>query len=78
MIKFIKRSNLKELGNIVSKIDEKIDDKTYEKIKKYISKIEKRDLEEYKYGSSWIDKWFMRRDISKINSLLKPFSIIVV
>lgn len=74
MIKFIKRTNLKELENIVSKID----DKTYAKIKKYIGKIEKRDVEEYKYGSSWIDKWFMRRDISKINSLLKPFSIVVV
>jgi|688.fasta_scaffold00680_23 hypothetical protein len=78
MIKFIKRTNLKELENIVSKIDDKIDDKTYAKIKKYISKIEKRDIEEYKYGSSWIDKWFMRLDISKINSLLKPFSIVVV
>lgn len=74
MIKFIKRSNLKELENIVSKIDDKI----YVKIKKYINKIEKRDIEEYKYGSSWIDRWFMRRDISKINSLLKPFSIVVV
>jgi hypothetical protein len=74
MIKFIKRSNLKELENIVSKID----DKTYVKIKKYINKIEKRDIEEYKYGSSWIDRLFMRRDISKINSLLKPFSIVVV
>jgi hypothetical protein len=74
MIKFIKHSNLKELENIVSKID----DKTYVKIKKYINKIEKRDIEEYKYGSSWIDRLFMRRDISKINSLLKPFSIVVV
>ena len=74
MIKFIKRSNLKELENIVSKID----DKMYVKIKKYINKIEKRDIEEYKYGSSWIDRLFMRRDISKINSLLKPFSIVVV
>jgi hypothetical protein len=74
MIKFIKRSNLKELENIVSRIDDKI----YVKIKKYISKIEKRNIEEYKYGSSWIDRWFMRRDISKINSLLKPFSIVVV
>ena len=74
MIKFIKRSNLKELENIVSKID----DKTYVKIKKYINKIEKRDIEEYKYGSSWIDRLFMRRDISKINSLLKSFSIVVV
>jgi hypothetical protein len=78
MIKFIKRSNLKELGNIVSKIDDKIDEKTYEKIKKYISKIEKRDTEDYKYGSSWIDKWCMNRDIAKINRLLKPFSIVVV
>jgi len=74
MIKFIKHSNLKELENIVSKID----DKMYVKIKKYINKIEKRDIEEYKYGSSWIDRLFMRRDISKINSLLKPFSIVVV
>jgi hypothetical protein len=74
MIKFIKHSNLKELENIVSKID----DKTYVKIKKYINKIEKRDIEDYKYGSSWIDKWFMNRDIAKINSILKPFSIVVV
>lgn len=74
MIKIIKRHDLQELENIVSRIDDKI----YVKIKKYISKIEKRNIEEYKYGNSWIDRWFMRRDIYKINSILKPFSIVVV
>lgn len=76
MIKFIKRNNLQELENIVSKID--IDTKIYDQIKKYLVKIEKRDMEDYKYGSSWLDKWCMNRDIAKINRLLKQFCIVVV
>ena len=74
MITFIKRTNLQELDNIVYKMDNKI----YFQIKKYIAKIKKRDMEEYKYGSSWIDNWLTNRDISKINRLLKSFSIVVV
>ena len=76
MIKFIKRSNLQELDTIVSKMD--IDNNIYAKIKKYLTRIEKRDIEDYKYGSSWIDQWFMSRDIAKINRILRPFSIVVV
>lgn len=76
MIKFIKRNNLQELENIVSKME--LDSQIYVKIKKYLDKIEKRDMEDYKYGSSWIDKWCMNRDIAKINRLLKQFSIVVV
>lgn len=76
MIKFIKRSNLQELDNIVSKME--IDNKISTKIKKYLTRIGKRDIEDYKYGSNWIDKWCINRDIAKINRILKPFSIVVV
>lgn len=48
------------------------------KIESNIKHINRWMRYEYKYGSSWIDKWCLSRYIKRLNDLLKPYSIIVV
>jgi hypothetical protein len=76
MITFIKRTELQELDKVVSKMN--IDSKTSLKILKYVKQIKKKDNENSKYGSNWLDVWFMNRDIFRLNRILKSFLIIVV
>lgn len=46
-------------------------------IERNINNINRLMRYDYKYGSSWLDKWCLQRNIKKLNTLLKPFYIVV-
>lgn len=48
------------------------------KIEKNIKQINRWMRYDYKYGSSWLDKWWLMRSVKRLNNLLKPYCIIVV
>lgn len=72
---FIEKGNIKGLGKILNKIQ--VDEKKIIKIGKLVKKIEKMNNDNYKYGSSWIDEFFMKRSIKKLNKILEEYAIII-
>jgi hypothetical protein len=47
-------------------------------INKYKSKIIKKLQQDWKYGSSWIDVWFLKWDIKRLNKVLDKYSVKVM
>lgn len=73
---FIKQNNINEVNTIVNKIE--MDEKKLLKIKDLVKKIENINSDNYKYGSGWIDEWFLKNNIKKINNILSEYYIVVV
>jgi len=73
---YIIKEDIKKVGKLLNKID--IDEKKIIKIGKLVKKIDKMNKDNCKYGSIWIDDWFMKMNIKKINNILKEYDIIII
>lgn len=71
---FIEKNEIKRIGKIIDKI---YNEKKIFKICKLIKKIDKINKDRYKYGSCWIDEFFMKINIIKLNKILEEYYIII-
>lgn len=76
MITVIKKEQLQDLDNLIANLP--IDNCVFNKIVKYRNRIEKIQQEHYKYGSSWLDLWFLKKELRSINKYLKKYTIVLV
>jgi hypothetical protein len=54
-----------------------IDEHQLKKIVKCYEKLKRNLADHYKFGSNWIDMWFIKLRIKKLNQLLKPYNITI-
>ena len=71
----IQRDELAKLDNLLISMPIPIND--MRTIMKYRKRIGKRDYEDYRYGSSWLDRMLTRMDLASMNRILKGYGIVV-
>ena len=76
MLTVIKRDQLQDLDHLINNLP--IERTVFNKIVKYRNRISRRQNEHYKYGSSWLDFWFLKRDIRLLNKQIKKYAIAVI
>lgn len=70
--RLIKTDKIHKLDKMKGLTDDHIN-----RIKKYKKDIEKYNLEDYKFGSGWIDLWFIKMKIKNLNKILNNYDIVL-
>lgn len=51
---------------------------TFDRIAVYMDYIRKYDIQDYRYGTSWLETWDIKRRIRRLNTLLQEYNVEVV
>jgi hypothetical protein len=69
---FIDRNDLQSINELGYVNEEEL-----AKVMKYVRRIKKWQVDDYKYGSSHIDMWLLNRQINRLNAVLHKYRITV-
>jgi hypothetical protein len=74
IVNYTKRDELQLIKSLISYTDN-----NYNFITKLVDKLMSDNLDEYRYGTNWIDKYITKYRIKKLNKLVhKKYNILVV